>query len=72
MLYAESWIADDGRSRYGGSDFPEQLEPFPADAIFECGEARSVSAGSSKAIDYPGTYWIRNDHEHDRQSTGQM
>ena len=47
-------IPKDRRSRHAGRDLFEQLQPFPADAVFEIRETGGVAARPRQAIDKAG------------------
>ena len=48
-------FANDRRPREAGRDFLEQLQPFPAHAVFEVGEAGGVAARLCQTTDEAGT-----------------
>src|SRR6516164_4826726 len=56
-------------SLYAGRDLLEQLQPFPADAVFIQHKTSSVAARLREAIDEPGADRFGNLDEHDRHGT---
>jgi hypothetical protein len=72
---AEAWIAPnwltlkEPHSLYAGRDLLEQLQPFPADAVFIQHKTSSVAARLREAIDEPGADRFGNLDEHDRHGT---
>ena len=65
-------IPKDRRSRHTRRDLLEQLQPFPAQAVFERHETGGVAAGPRQAIDQAGADRIDDDREHDRHGAGRL
>ena len=57
---------------HAGRDLLEQLEPFPADAVFVSGEPGGVAARLRQTLDEPGTDRIGDLHENDRHGAGRL
>ena len=66
-------IPKDRRSRHARRDLLEQLQPFPADAVFEIHETGGVAARPRQAVDEAGADRIGDDdREHDRHGAGRL
>ena len=65
-------IPKDRRSRHAGRDLLEQLQPFPAQAVFERHETGGVAARPRQAVDEAGADRIADDREHDRHGAGRL
>jgi hypothetical protein len=65
------WVGD-RRSRHARRDLLEQLQPFPADAVFESHETRGVAARPRQAVDEAAADRIDDDREHDRHGAGRL
>ena len=65
-------IAKDRHARHARRDLLEQLQPFPAHAVFERGEAGGVAARPRQALDEAGADRIGDWHEHDRHGAGRL
>ena len=65
-------IPKDRRSRHARRDLLEQLQPFPAQAVFELHKAGGVAARPRQAIDEAGADRIGDDREHDRHGAGRL
>jgi pimeloyl-ACP methyl ester carboxylesterase len=63
-------IPKHSRSRHARPDLLEQFQPFPAQTVFEHNEAGSVAARPRQTIDEPGTDWIDDHREYDRDGAG--
>ena len=63
-------VANDRHSGDAWRDFFEQLQPFPAEAIFDYGEPGRIATGARQACDEAGTDRINNLHEHNRYGAG--
>ena len=61
-----AWVPKDRRSRHARRDLLEQLQPFPADAVFERHETGGVAARPRQAVDEAGADRIGRSHEHHR------
>src|SRR6516225_10431035 len=59
-------IAKDSRAPHAWRDLFEQLEPFPAQAVFELHEAGRVAARPREAIDESAADRVGHIHEHNR------
>ena len=55
-----------------GAIWLEQLQPFPAHAVFEHREAGGVAARPRQAVDETGADRIGDDREHDRHGAGRL
>src|SRR5215467_230915 len=64
----ECGIPKDRRARHVGRDLFEQLQPFPADAVFERCEPGGVAARLRQARGEPCAVWIDDIREHDRHA----
>ena len=53
------------RAGYAGRDLFQQLQPFPAQAVFERDETGGIAARSRQAVDVAGTDRIGDGREHD-------
>ena len=65
-------IPKDRHSRHARRDLLEQLQPFPADAVFEMHEPGGVAARPRQALDEAGADRIGDDREHDRHGAGRL
>src|SRR4029079_4200987 len=65
-------ISKDCRSRHVWRDLLEQLQPFPAQTVFEEQEPGSVTAWSGKAIYKAAADRIDDTHKHDRHGTRRL
>ena len=65
-------IPKDGYSRHTRRDLFEQLQPFPADAVFKREETGRVATGPRQAIDVAGADRIGDDREYDRHGAGRL
>ncbi|HEY5130994.1 MAG TPA: hypothetical protein VIJ35_27510 [Bradyrhizobium sp.] len=65
-------IPKDRRLRHARHDLLEQLQPFPADAVFESHETRGVAARPRQAADEAAADRIDDDREHDRHGAGRL
>ena len=70
----EAWVGipKDRRSRHARRDLLEQLQPFPAHAVFESHETGGVAARPRQAVDEAGADRIGDDREHDRHGAGRL
>ena len=73
-LVPEPWagIPKDRHSRQAGRDLLEQLQPFPAYAVFGGHETGDVAARPRQAFDKAGTDRIAGDREYDRHGAGRL
>src|SRR6185436_20386186 len=69
-LEEASRVANDRRSGDAWRDFFEQLQPFPAEAVFDYAEPGRIATGTRQACDEAGTDRINNLHEHNRYGAG--
>ena len=65
-------IPKNRHSRHARRDLLEQLQPFPADAVFEIHEPGGVAARPRQAVDEAGADRIDDDREHDRHGAGRL
>ena len=65
-------IPKDRRARHARRDLLEQLQPFPAQAVFELHEAGGVAARPRQALDEAGADRIGDIREHDRHGAGRL
>ncbi len=65
-------IPKDRRPRHARRDLLEQLQPFPAHAVFERHETGGVAARPRQAVDEAGGDRIGDDREHDRHGAGRL
>jgi hypothetical protein len=65
----EGRIAKDSCSRHVRRKFFKHFEPFPADAVFECGKSSGVATGPHQAIDEPCANRVDDPGEHNRHAT---
>src|SRR6516162_5624172 len=59
-------------ARQAGRDLLEQLQPFPAHAVFGETEPGGIAAGPSQALDKAAADRVADVHEHDRHRTGRL
>ena len=65
-------IPKHGRPRHSGRDLLQQLQPFPAHAVFENREPSRVATRPCQAVDEAGADRVDDYREHDRHSTGRL
>ena len=70
--FRQWWDPKDRRSRHAWRDLLEQLQPFPAQAVFESHETGGVAARPRQAVDEAGADRIDDDREHDRHRAGRL
>src|SRR5262245_64509991 len=61
-------IPEDSHTLHSRSDLFQQLQPFPADAVFELNKSGGIAARSRQAIDDGGADWVYDIDEHNRHS----
>src|SRR5262249_2135159 len=65
-------ILKETHAPYAGRDLLEQLQPFPADAVFIQHESGSVAARPAEGFDEAGAYRLGDLPEHDRHGTRRL
>jgi hypothetical protein len=65
-------IPKDRRSRHARRDLLEQIQPFPAQAIFILDKAGGVAARPRQAIDEAGADRISDKREYYRHGAGRL
>src|SRR5215471_5514988 len=57
-------ISENGHTPHSRSDLFQQLQPFPADAVFELNKSGGIAARSCQAIDEGGADGVYDIDEH--------
>jgi hypothetical protein len=59
-------FSKDRHTRYARGDLFKQLQPFAGCPIFHAGKAGGIGAWARQAFDIPGTHWVGDESEYNR------